>query len=221
MSLSIDLSVAIASTRDSFVLTDDTVFTSPARSAYYIYVDAFKMAYDSSVTSTLAVDNTAPNTVTSWTIDYTIDGWYKMYYAAFQAWSVGTTYALYDAVFRTGNVYRSLQAGNVGHDPSDAAWWEVITDPAGLANNKGETNESVNIDSTVYNRVFSADGQFAYDTFISDASTCTDCDEAALLQKYNLFALWLDSIAIADAREEVLDGELIARRIQSTFIDCI
>lgn len=221
MSLSINLSVAIASTRDSLTLTDGTAFTSPARSAYYIYVDAFKMAYDNSVTSTLAVDNTAPHTVTSWQIEYTIDGWYKFYYAAIQAWAIGTTYAHYDAVYSGGNVYRSLRAANTGNDPTDITWWEQISDPAALANNKGESNESLNIDTLVYNRVFAADGQYAYDTFISDASTCTDCDEAVLLQKYNLFALWLDSIAIDDAREEVLDGELIARKIQSTFIDCI
>src|SRR5882672_4463126 len=212
MSLTIDLSVAIASTRESFTLTDDTVFTSPARSAYYIYVDAFKMAYNNSVTSTLAVDNTAPNTATNWSLEYSIDGWYKMYYAAIQAWDSGTTYAKYDAIYYSGNVYTSVANGNLNNTPTNPVYWTQVTDPAALANNKGEVNESLNIDTIIYNRVLAANGQNTYDIFISDASTCTDCDEAVLLQKYNLFALWLDSIAIADAREEVLDGELIARR---------
>lgn len=219
MSLTIDLSVAIASTRETFTLTDGTVF--PVRSDYYVYLNAYKMAYDNSVTSTISIDNSSPNTVTNWSGTYSIDGWYKFYYAAFQAWNSGTTYAQYDAVYRSGNIYTSVSGGNLNHDPANPTYWTLVTDPASLANNKGESNESLNIDSIVYQRVFSANGQNAYDIFISDASTCTDCDQAALLQKYNLFAFWLDSIAIADAREEVLDGELISRRIQSTFIDCV
>lgn len=221
MSLTIDLSVDIASTRDSFVLNDNTVFTSPVRSAYYIYVDAFKMAYNNTVTSTLAVDNTLPNSVTSWNLVYTLDGWYKFYYAAIQAYDIGTTYAIYDAVFSGGNVYRSVQNGNTGNDVADTIWWEVIIDPAALANNKGETNESLNINTVIYQRVFVANGQFAYGNFISDSSTCTDCNEAALLQKYDVFSLWIREAEVADQRTEVLDGEIICRKIQSRFIDCV
>jgi hypothetical protein len=178
------------------------------------------MAYDNSTTQ-LTTDNSLPNTVTSWSTTYDSDGWFKFYFAAIQAWNSGTTYAQYDAVYRSGSVYVSTQAGNLNHDPSNPTYWTLVSDPATLANNKGETNESLNIDSTVYQRVFSANGQYAFDLLVSKASTCTDCDQAALLQKYNLLAEWLDAIAIADAREEVLKGELIARKVQSVYIDCV
>ena len=216
MNLTIALSAAIASDRSTVTTTDDTVYGT--RSNYYVYFNAYKMAYDNSATQ-LTTDNSLPNTVTSWSTTYDSDGWFKSYFAAFQAWSSGTTYAQYDAVYRSGSVYVSTQAGNLNHDPSNPTYWTLVSDPATLANNKGETNESLNIDSVVYQRVFSANGQYAFDLLVSKASTCTDCDQAALLQKYNLLAEWLDAIAIADAREEVLKGELIARRVQSVYVD--
>lgn len=218
MSLTISLSVAITSDRSTFTITDNTVYGT--RSNYYVYIDASKVNY-SNIGTTLTVDNSNPNAVTDWTIDYVSDGWYRMYYAAFQVYNIGTTYSKYDAVYKLGVVYRSLQNGNTGNDVANTAWWEVISDPASLAANKGESNQSNNIDTLVYQRVFGANGQFAFDNLVSGSTLCSDCDEAAVLAQYNLLALWLDDLSIADAREEVLQGELIARRIQSTYIDCV
>lgn len=220
MPLTISLSAAIASTRDSWVLTDGTVFTSPARSAYYIYVNTYKVDYQNNLTQ-LTVSNTTPNTSATWTIPYTIDGTYRVYYAAFQAYNASTTYARYAAVYRNGSVFRSLQNGNVGQDTANTTWWELISDPATLANNKGEANESLNIDTLVYNRVFVANGQYTYGNFISDSSTCTDCDEDVILKKYDVFSLLIREAQVADQRSEIIDGEIICRKIQSLYIDCV
>lgn len=217
--MTIDLSAAIASTRDTWTLTDNSTFT-PSRSSFYVYVNGYKVNYANALTD-LLVSNATPNTSTSWSITYSVDGAYRVYYVALEGYSGVTPYAQYDAVYDGGVVYRSLQDSNTGNDVADTSWWEVIPDPATLAANKGEANESLNIDTLVYNRVFSADGQYAYDNLIAGSTLCSDCDEAVVLAKYNLFALWLDDIAIADAREEVLTGELIARKIQSVFIDCV
>lgn len=220
MPLTISLSAAIASTRDTWALTDGTVFSSPARSSYYVYVNAYKVDYQNALTQ-LTVANTTPNTAATWTIPYTIDGTYRVYYVALQAYNAGTTYAKYAAVYRSGAVYRSLQNGNVGQDTANTTWWELISDPATLANNKGEANESLNIDTLVYNRVFVANGQYTYGNFISDACSCTDCDESVTLRKYDIFSLLIREAQVADQRSEIVDGELICRKIQSSFIDCV
>jgi hypothetical protein len=215
----ISLSAAISTNRDSWTLTDDSTFTSPVRSAYRIYVNAYKVDYQNAKTA-LTVDSYTPTSATEYTIEYTIDGHYQIEYAAFQAWSSGTTYAQYDAVYVGPTVYRSLVGSNLNNLVTDTAYWEVISDPATLAANTGETNESANIDSLVYDRVFAANSQYTYGNFIAEASVCTDCDQAQILQKYNTFSLLLRELEVADQRTSVVDGETVARKIQSLYIDC-
>lgn len=223
MSLSVSLSIAISTDRESMVITDNTVYGTggnPARNVLKLYFQGFKVDIDN-VGTDLTIDSYDPATVTEWTSNYSIDGFYKFYYAAIPAYSALTTYAQYDAVYNGSTVYRSLVGSNTGHDTSNTSYWEVISSPATLANNKGESNESLNINTLVYLRVLSADSQYAYGNMISDGSVCTDCDQRELLLNYDLFSMWIAGMAIADAREEVLDGETIARKVQSRFIDCV
>lgn len=222
MALTISLSASIASTRDSFTVPDGTVYGTggnPARNELKIFLTAYKMNYANEATA-LTVETYDPETVEDWDIEYTIDGRYKICFAAFEEYGSGITYDQYDAIFNGDVVYRSLVGSNTGQDTADTSYWEIISDPSSLANNKGETNESLNINTLVYNRIFSANGQYTYGNLISDGSTCTDCDEAVILATYNLLALWLDGMAIADAREELLEGEELARKIQSRYISC-
>jgi hypothetical protein len=225
MALTISLSAAIANTRTSWTLTDGTVYGTggnPARSAVAVFVSSFKMSYENEETALSVVGNDEdPETDSSWTIGYEQDGWFKTDFVIIPDYAAGT-YAQYAAVFDpgTGNVYRSKAAGNTESDLTNTVWWELITEPALLAENKDTASESLNIDSIVYQRVFSANGQYTFGNLLSEQCMCSDCDENESLRTYNIFAQWLDGVAIADSRSEVLDGELICRRIQSKFIDC-
>jgi hypothetical protein len=218
--MTVELSAAIATTRESWTLTDDSTFTDPVRSGCAVYVQSYKMDYNNNATElTTTGDDAAPETDSSWVITYDSDGWYKTYYVSIPDFNSATTYAIYDAVYSGGVVYRSKANSNTTDTLSDTTWWEVIEDPATLANNKGTTTESTNIDSTIYHRVFSANAQYEYGTRLSDLSHYTDNDDLEFsIGDYNLFAQWLDAIAIADSRTEVLDGELIARRIEAKFL---
>ncbi len=214
----ISLSASIASTRESWVLTDNSTF-DPVRSDYRVYIDAQKLDYQLTPT-TLTVDSYDPATVDEWNIEYTVDGSYRVNYVIIPEYDVATQYNQYDAVWYGTTVYRSLVNSNTGNDPADTNYWEVITTPADLAANEGESNESLNIDSVQYLRVFAADSQYTYGNFISDSSTCTDCDQAEILAKYDLFSLLLRELEVCDQRSELIDGELIARKIESIYIDC-
>jgi hypothetical protein len=226
MALTIELEAAIATTRTSGTITDETVYGTggnPARSAVGVFLSAYKVDYENSATAlTVTGDDGDPDTDSAWTFEYTIDGFYRFYFAIIPDYDVGTTYSQYQAVFdsSTGNVYRSVVNGNVGQSLSNTSYWESVADASLLAANKGTSTESTNITSTIYLRVFSANSQYTYGNQLSEQCLCSDCDEDEALRSYNIFAKMLDEVAVADSRSEVLDGELICRRIQSTYIDC-
>jgi hypothetical protein len=223
MALTIELSVAIANDRETFTVSDLTTYggDNPARSAVGVFLSASKMNYDNTVANILSVtsDDDDEETDSSWEIEYTTDGWYRMYFVVVPDFDNTLTYARYAAVFNpTDNkVYRSKQNNNTENSLTNTTWFEEITDPASLAANKGLSNESTNVSSTVYNRVLSADSQYTFANQLSNQSKFVDDDESDTLQEYNIFAQWLDAVAVADSRTEVLDGEELCRRIQSRY----
>jgi hypothetical protein len=220
--MTIELSAAIATTRTSWTLTDDSTFTSPLRSACGVFVQSYKMDGDNNATELeVTGDDDDPETDSNWSIEYTGDGWYKTYYVSIPDFNSASTYAIYDAVFNASDnkVYRSKTNGNTEDTLTNTTYWEEITEPATLANNKDTSTESNNIDSVVYHRVFAANSQYEYGTLLSDLGNYMDADDTEFtLSDYNLFAQWLDAVAIADSRTEVLDGELICRRIEGKFL---
>jgi hypothetical protein len=216
-----DLSASIATSRDTFVVSDDSVYSSPARSTLRIFLSAYKVDVDNNATAlTVTSDTGDPQTSSSYTCQYTVDGFYRVYFVVIQAaYSAGTSYAQYDAVYDgSNNVYRSKSAGNIGNALNNTTYWELISDPSSLAANKDTATESLNISSDQYLRVFSADGQYAFANQLSDQCGCSDCEDIAALQNYMLFAMLLDSMSVADSRSEVIDGEAIARRISANFL---
>jgi len=134
----------------------------------------------------------------------------------------GTTYALYDAVRNssTNVVYRSKQAGNVGHALTDTAWWEVIADPSSLASNEGEPNESANIASDVYEIVPTPSGELAFASAIAIASTeGGDADREQSVQLYELLAVLIDGAYIRSDRSSFSQAERICRRIETIYTE--
>lgn len=222
--MTVELSVSIASNRATWTLTDDSTFTSPARSGVGVFVQAYKVdgSNNSTALSTTGNDED-PETDSSWEIEYTIDGHYKVHYVSIPDFNSSSTYARYDAVFQPSDnkVYRSKQNSNTTDTLTDTDWWEEITGTgiAGLAANKDTATESANIDSLVYERVLRANSSYEFANQMSDQTKFVDDDEIETLSDYNLFALWLDAAEVADTRTEVVDGELICRRIQKKFID--
>lgn len=225
MALDISFSSAIDADRTAVTLTDTTTFGSPnvTRAGCGVFVSAAKVDSDNNETDlTVSTDDSDPETDSTFTFTYNNgDGWYKVRYVAVPDYDAGTTYALYDAVFdsSTDTVYRSKTASNTGNSLSSTTYWEEIEDEAGLADFKGEDNESSNIDSLVWERVFTSNAQYAYGNLISENCMCEDFDDPEILYRYQIFSLWLNGAITADERTEVITGEKICRKIQSEFID--
>lgn len=225
MALTPSLSIAIESDRESGVLTDDTVYGTggnPARADIRVFATGYKVSADLSEEALTMTSNTGDaQTVSSWTFNIDLDGWFKYLFVGVAEYAGGTTYALYDAVFDPADdaVYRSKQAGNLGNALSDTAWWEVITDPSSLAENEGEDNESENLaESLVYERVLSPNSQYNYSNLIAENCACSDCDPNEVVYNYEIASIWVNAMDVADERADGLSGETIARRYQSKFI---
>jgi hypothetical protein len=227
MAYTISLSISVAATRLTATLNDLTTYGTggnPARSTVRVFTDGDSMVYDNTVNEalTLTGDTADPETDSSWVFDFVRDGWNRFYFVIIKdAYAGGTTYDIYDAVYDgSNNVYRSKVGSNVGNALSDTAYWEAISDPASLAANKGESNESTNIESTIYQRILIPNGQYGYGNYISSVSGCTDCDQAVVLTTANLLNFQIQAALVADERSELPEGEIIARRLEALLETC-
>ncbi|MFA5376557.1 MAG: hypothetical protein WC455_12495, partial [Dehalococcoidia bacterium] len=54
------------------------------------------------------------------------------------AWSSGTTYALDDAASYDGSSWRSLQAGNLNHAPTEDAYWTILAEKGAAGAGTGD-----------------------------------------------------------------------------------
>jgi len=227
MAYTITLGTSITSTRVTATVTDSTTFTSPIRSAVRVFLTGNKQAVGNTIdyALTLTANSSDPATVSSWSWAYEdFDGWVNFFYVIIKdAYDSGTTYNQYDAVYDGSNVvYRSLIASNLGNSLSDTTSWEVITDPSSLAANKEEYNESLNIESIVYQRILTYAAQYNYGNFVSEASEdcCGDCADPESFATYDLLSLLVNGAIQADLRTSLPEGETICRRLESIFETC-
>lgn len=214
---------SITADRTTAILKDNTTYGSPARTSTALYSKGQKMSADSTVTSDLTVvgNNTSPisASLTEFSVTLTVDGWYRFLITSIPVWAAGT-YNLYDAVYQGGVVYRSKTSSNVTSTAADllvTANWEVVTDPAALASNAGEPNESINIDSLIYEVILSPNSEYGYANEISKVSEeCCSVDcSIENLQKLIRLATIIDGMYVRSDRSEMASGERLARRAEA------
>ncbi len=225
MAYTIDLSIAIASDRSTATTIDNTVFGNgnPPREDVLVFLSGYKMTYENAVAETLdTTPDATPDTVSQWSWDYPTDGWFKFYYVIVkEAYDSLVTYNIYDAVYDVDfKVYRSKVNSNTGNLLTDTAYWELIEAPSVLGNNKGEANESLNIESIIYQRVLTANSQYGYANYLSTKSCCSDCDKNVILQNYTLLDFLVQSAIVDDYRSELPEGEIICRKIEAILATC-
>lgn len=221
------LSVSITADRVTATLTDGSVYTSPVRSAVRVFLTGNKQNFDNTIAYPLVLtpDSIDPAVVSNWAWAYqNTDGWFNFFFVIIKdAYDTGTTYVKYDAVYDgSNNVYRSLIDSNLNNPLSDTASWEIIAVPSLLAANKGESNESLNIDSILYQRVLTYYSQYSYGNFVSIASEqcCGDCENAEANAQYDLLSLLVNGAIQADLRTQPVQGEVISRRLSGIFSNC-
>lgn len=222
MALTPSFTVAIDADRTEISLTDTTVYGAPnlVRADCSVFLSAAKVDAEGTETDVETTgDDEDPSTDSSWSHSYDEgDGYWKYRWVVIPAYDVATEYDLYDAVESGGVVYRSKANSNTGQSVSNTTYFEPIGTPTSLADNKGEDNESQNIESYVYERVFTSNSQYAYANLIKTNSMNTEADDESILQDYHLFSLWLNGAVVCDERTLGNPGEIIVRRIESKFL---
>lgn len=221
MALTPAFTVSIDSDRSDITVTDATVYGAPnlVRADTSVYFSAAKVAYSGEETDvTTTGDDSDPQTDSSWTFSYDEgDGYWKMRWVVIPEYDVADTYAQYDAVASGGVVYRSKVGSNTGQSVADTDYFEVINSPTSLADNKGGATESGNIESYVYERIFTANAQYGYGNCVSQNSMHTESDDESVIRDYDLFSILLNGAVTCDERTETLSGELICQKISSYF----
>lgn len=213
---------SITANRAEGVLLDGTTYSSPVRSGVAVYVKGQKMKQDSTVESTLTVtgDDADPETDDQFTFSIPKDGWFRFLIVSIPDFNSASTYSIYDAVYdgSTDKVYRSKQNTNTTDTLSDTAWWEEITDPATLASNEGEDNESTNIDSLIYEPGVLPNSEYGYANQIATASeeylsslNIPDAD----LNQYVLLSVLLNGAYVHADRSQMSQAERVTRRLES------
>lgn len=221
MALTPAFTVSIDSDRSDLTVTDSTVYGAPnlVRADTSVYFSAAKVAYSGVETDVDVTGNDSdPQTDSSWTFSYDEgDGYWKMRWVVIPEYDVADTYAQYDACVSGGVVYRSKVGSNTGQSVSDTNYFEVISTPTDLADNKGGATQSNNIESYVYERIFTANAQYGYGNCASKNSMHTESDDEDVMRDYDLFSIMINGAITNDERTEVLAGELACRKIESVF----
>ncbi len=217
MANTISLTLSIATDHLTATVTDSTTYAIPLRSACGVFVNIYKIDFQGGETLvTTTLDNDDPDSTSTWTFDLDADGHYRFKYIGPPDYAGGTSYSIYDAVFdsATNLVYRSKSNGNIGNSILNTTFWEPISDPPTLADNDGETNETLNSDTAVVNRVIGTLTKDKRDSHAIDASLecCLDCERNKDVDLFTLLDLFTEALIEADSASEFNKGERIARR---------
>lgn len=211
---------SITADRTTIVITDVSTYDTPARAVVGAYLKGQKIKFDATVESTLTTvpNDGDANTDSAWTVIISKGGFHRFPFVLVPDYSAGTTYAHYDAVFSPSakKVYVSQQAGNVGQSLANLAYWVEETDPASLALNEGETNESANIISTVYEIDVTQYTEYYFANAVDQASIEGGDDEReAKVQVHDFMEVMVNAEFVASDRSQFTKGERLARRAES------
>lgn len=222
MANTLSLTLTIATDHESGTITDSTSYSSPARNTLGVYINVYKVSYQGEETLLeTTLDTSDPESTAAATFDLDYDGHYRFKIVAPPDWAA-TTYAKYAAVFDPVNniVYRSKSNGNVVVDLTslqNTANWEVISDPATLADYIDTVYESTNMDTAIVNRVIGTLTADKRDDNAISASLecCLDCERNKDVDLFTLLDLFAAALVEADSASEFSKGERIARRAEA------
>lgn len=232
MAITKDLSeITVDTTAGSGLVVDNTIYTSPVRANFGVFLKVYKVDYTGSRDYMTTTSNDSdPNTDSEWLFRFDSDGWHQLFYVAVPDWAV-TSYAKYDAVFNplTNIVYRSKVNANSVATAADllvTANWEVISDPTQLCLNIDTASESENLSTLssigiinviLYPKLKEKFGQQTANAFLEQTSSYKRPQDVRL---YELLGVAVDGMFIANERQEYILGELIARRATAICSTC-
>lgn len=217
---------SIASDRQTAVLKESTSYHLQY-STKRMYVNNYKVNQEAEEIKQLdvVIVPNPPYLYESWTVSIAEDGWYRYPVAVVPVYDIAATYNQYDCVFATGEdgegVYRLLSTnpltGSIWSPANSPLQWEYIADPARLAYNVGEDNESANVECGIYEVILSPNAEYEYAKYLSSLGkeVCSvDCSLQNLEVIIRL-ATVIDGMSVRNDRSEMPAGERLARRSEN------
>lgn len=208
------------------VIADSTSYggVNPPRTSVAVEIRAVKIDTSQNETS-LTVESYDPETVQSFTVNNTVDGWQRFYCSIIDDYDGVTIYNQYDVVYypTTGLYYRSISSTPFsGILPTVTANWNPVTYDQIVAA-LGTDEEAQNVVTQIVQTVLSfASTQCLDDAVIKSAmeGCCGGCnDKQTELKKQDLFTLTY-AMNVASSREMYLQGEKFAREAETYCTNC-
>jgi len=165
---------------DKIYIEDKTVYgVAPEdRASYALYLAGF-FYNENANNSRLNIDNTTPETVVTWEIDSTSDGYHYFDLLPIIIWDISTAFSKGDICYQNTFYWEAL-TDNSGEIPTDTTGvhWELVEDPYLEVGNLNALGQPVIDDVTRYDMVSLCRANICYGEVVSNAAeNC--CDECA------------------------------------------
>lgn len=204
-------------------LVDNTVYGTPNadRADLALWVTAYKVD-ENLVESALTVQTFDPETATTFIVENTIDGHYKVYLAIVEDYDNGNTYEQYDVVWysSTEAFYRCKVASSTGVIPTNTTNWEVIADPTTLIANDGTASESVNLTWQILQFIVTFNSQVCMGNLVVSQDDCGCSSDTRTDKAIKELEQLIRGMLIADGRQLYTKGEKYARIATNICNDC-
>lgn len=209
-------SLSYNSTGTIATVSDSTTYTSPARNELAVFIEVWKMDEDGDETA-LSVSNSAPLTVTSWTFDSSIDGWYKARLYITVLYDSGTSYSEGDVVYypSTQALYISLVDNNLGNAVTNGSFWSTVS----LSN----ITSSDNVDSEYFDYIVIEQGKACAGKSAGDwarSTDCGSCNKIDLASKVLRTRAYVLAAQRFESISQYSKGEQIARELENFCESC-
>ncbi len=197
-------------------LTDEFVYTSPARNTLNVYLTAAKINQSGAVESVVDINTYDPTTASTFTFDVEKDGYYRFKYAIIPDYDNAVDYAQYDVVYSGGVVYQAFADPSTGTAPPNASFWTVVSDPTDLLDDVDTDEDPGNLLYQLYERILYPFTKVAYGDSSEEAALecCSNCERGEDVKTNEFFAVMIRGMNAADLRGKFIQGEKIARKAE-------
>lgn len=163
-------------------ITDSTVYGTggnPARNTLAVFLELWKMDKDSNETS-ITIDNTDPENVTSWDFDSSTDGWYRARVWIIPEFNILTAYTIGQVIYypSTSTVY-IVTANGTGNLPTNTSFFSPTTFNASSSANNITTEYQ---DYLVIERGLKCAGEATGKWYKN--KNCGNCDKIDLMAQF-------------------------------------
>lgn len=198
-------------------ITDDTVYggAEALRSAVDVYLQLWKMD-ENEVETVVTINNSTPDTATSWTFNSSTDGWYKALITIIPEWVAGN-YTVGQVVSYNDSLYISILLGVGNPLPTNTTYFSPIAYTSTTILSANNITYEYQ-DYLIIEQGKICAGEAAAEWF--KAQDCSDCDKidfASSMFKKRAMVIAAQRFA---ALSLYIKAEQIARRLETDCESC-